>query len=89
MIGPPLRAQPQPPWKMGARCRLAPWARDSSGEILGQRPLPAVWEEMKRFTAGRGPDTRDEVWFVEHPAIFTLGLNGKARMCSMPAISRS
>lgn len=45
---------------------------------LGQRPLPRVWEEMKRFTAGRGPDTRDEVWFVEHSAIFTLGLNGNA-----------
>ena len=45
---------------------------------LGQRPLPTVWEEMKRFTAGRTEDTRDEVWFVEHPAIFTLGLNGNA-----------
>jgi len=45
---------------------------------LGRRPLPAVWEEMKRFTAERSPDTRDEVWFVEHPAIFTLGLNGNA-----------
>ncbi len=48
------------------------------GRVLGRRPLPAVWEEMKRFTAGRGRDTRDEVWFVEHPAIFTLGLNGNA-----------
>ena len=46
--------------------------------VLGRRPLPAVWEEMQRFTAGRGRDTRDEVWFVEHPAIFTLGLNGDA-----------
>ena len=48
------------------------------GRVLGRRPLPAVWEEMKRFTAGRGKGTRDEVWFVEHPAIFTLGLNGNA-----------
>ena len=46
--------------------------------VLGRRPLPVVWEEMKRFTAGRSRDTRDEVWFVEHPAIFTLGLNGNA-----------
>ena len=45
---------------------------------LGRRPLPTVWEEMKRFTAERSPDTRDEVWFVEHPAIYTLGLNGNA-----------
>ena len=48
------------------------------GRALGQRPLPAVWKEMKRFTAERSRDTRDEVWFVEHPAIFTLGLNGNA-----------
>ncbi len=48
------------------------------GRVLGQRPLPAVWDEMKRFTAERSRDTRDEVWFVEHPAIFTLGLNGNA-----------
>ena len=48
------------------------------GRVLGQRSLPAVWEEMKRFTAERGRDTRDEVWFVEHPSIFTLGLNGNA-----------
>ena len=48
------------------------------GRVLGRRPLPAVWEEMRRFTAGRGKDTRDEVWFVEHPSIYTLGLNGNA-----------
>ena len=45
---------------------------------LGRRPLADVWERMKRFTAGRTAATRDEVWFVEHPAIFTLGLNGDA-----------
>ncbi|MCZ0953972.1 MAG: lipoyl(octanoyl) transferase LipB [Gammaproteobacteria bacterium] len=51
---------------------------DFVARYLGCRPLPAVWEEMKRFTAERSPDTRDEVWFVEHPAIYTLGLNGNA-----------
>ena len=30
---------------------------------------------MKRFTDGRTDETPDEVWFVEHPPIFTLGLN--------------
>ena len=25
--------------------------------------------------AARGPDTRDELWFTEHPPVFTLGLN--------------
>lgn len=30
---------------------------------------------MQRFTEGRGPQTPDEIWFAEHPPVFTLGLN--------------
>ena len=30
---------------------------------------------MKRFTDAREAKTRDEVWFLEHPPVFTLGLN--------------
>jgi lipoyl(octanoyl) transferase len=30
---------------------------------------------MKRFTDERDAGTPDEVWFVEHPSVFTLGLN--------------
>ena len=44
---------------------------------LGQRPLEAVWDEMQRFTDARTADTPDEIWFVEHLPIFTLGLNAK------------
>ncbi len=47
----------------------APLVRD-----LGFRPLPGVWEEMQAFTAKRTADTRDEVWFVEHPPVYTLGM---------------
>ena len=42
---------------------------------LGYKQLPEVWEDMKRFTDGRTGETPDEIWFVEHPPIFTLGLN--------------
>jgi len=41
---------------------------------LGFRPLPEVWAEMQSFTATRMADTRDEVWFVEHPPVYTLGM---------------
>ena len=41
---------------------------------LGFRRMPEVWAEMREFTEQRGPDTRDEIWFVEHPPVFTLGL---------------
>jgi lipoyl(octanoyl) transferase len=30
---------------------------------------------MQQFTETRGPDTPDELWFTEHPPVFTLGLN--------------
>lgn len=32
---------------------------------------------MQAFTAARGPDTPDEIWLLEHPPVFTLGLAGK------------
>lgn len=41
---------------------------------LGLRPLPDVWAEMQTFTAERTAATRDEVWFVEHPPVYTLGM---------------
>jgi lipoyl(octanoyl) transferase len=33
---------------------------------------------MQRFTEERTADTPDELWLVEHPPVFTVGLNGKA-----------
>jgi lipoyl(octanoyl) transferase len=33
---------------------------------------------MQRFTDERGPDTPDEIWFLEHPPVFTLGMNASA-----------
>jgi lipoyl(octanoyl) transferase len=47
----------------------APLVRD-----LGVRPLAEVWAEMQTFTAERTKATRDEVWFVEHPPVYTLGM---------------
>jgi lipoyl(octanoyl) transferase len=38
--------------------------------------LPA-WRAMQDFTAARGPETADELWVVEHPPVYTLGLAGK------------
>jgi len=42
---------------------------------LGVRAMPEVWAEMQRFTEERGAGTADQIWFVEHPPVFTLGLN--------------
>src|SRR5580693_6353422 len=34
-----------------------------------------TWRAMQRFTAERDATTPDEIWFLEHPPVFTLGLN--------------
>ncbi|HET9680204.1 MAG TPA: lipoyl(octanoyl) transferase LipB [Gammaproteobacteria bacterium] len=44
---------------------------------LGRVDYEPTWRAMQDFTAARGPDTPDEIWFLEHPPVFTLGLNGK------------
>ncbi|MGB7214833.1 MAG: lipoyl(octanoyl) transferase LipB [Gammaproteobacteria bacterium] len=41
---------------------------------LGRRPLEEVWAEMREFTDRRTSTTADELWLVEHPPVFTLGL---------------
>lgn len=45
---------------------------------LGRVPYESTVDAMKAFTAGRGADTPDEIWLVEHDAVFTQGLAGKA-----------
>ena len=44
---------------------------------LGLQEYEPLWRSMQRFTEERGPDTPDEIWFTEHPPVFTLGMNGK------------
>ena len=44
---------------------------------LGRRDYVPVWEAMQRFTEARDENSHDELWLVEHPPVFTVGLNGK------------
>ncbi|OUR73322.1 octanoyltransferase [Methylophaga sp. 41_12_T18] len=44
---------------------------------LGLVEFEPICEAMRKFTAERTPDTQDELWLLEHPAVFTMGLNGK------------
>jgi lipoyl(octanoyl) transferase len=34
-----------------------------------------MWRAMQSFTDARTAETADEIWFAEHPPVFTLGLN--------------
>jgi lipoyl(octanoyl) transferase len=42
---------------------------------LGLSPYEPVWRAMQRFTDLRDSATADEIWMLEHPPVFTLGLN--------------
>ncbi|MEW6692787.1 MAG: lipoyl(octanoyl) transferase LipB [Pseudomonadota bacterium] len=44
---------------------------------LGLTPYADSFEAMRAFTAARTRDTADELWLVEHPPVFTQGLNGQ------------
>jgi lipoyl(octanoyl) transferase len=42
---------------------------------LGRVDYEPTWRAMQRFTDERGADTPDEIWLLEHPPVFTLGMN--------------
>ncbi len=44
--------------------------------ILGYADYEPTWRAMQAFNAERDEDTDDEIWLVEHPPVFTLGLAG-------------
>jgi lipoyl(octanoyl) transferase len=41
---------------------------------LGRADYEPVFAAMRAFTDARAADTADELWIVEHPPVFTLGL---------------
>jgi lipoyl(octanoyl) transferase len=43
----------------------------------GRVPYEQSWQEMLAFTDERNSNTRDELWLLEHPAVYTLGKAGK------------
>lgn len=43
---------------------------------LGRADYEPTWRAMQRFTDDRDSQTPDQIWFLEHPPVFTLGLNG-------------
>jgi lipoyl(octanoyl) transferase len=56
-----------------------PASRVDNGEPqlrwLGRSDYESTWHSMQAFTQTRGPETPDQFWFLEHPPVFTLGMN--------------
>jgi lipoyl(octanoyl) transferase len=42
---------------------------------LGRQDYEPLWHRMQRFTDERTAATSDEIWYTEHPPVFTLGMN--------------
>jgi lipoyl(octanoyl) transferase len=45
---------------------------------LGRVEYEPTWRAMKAFTDQRAPDAPDELWVLEHPPVYTLGVAGRA-----------
>ncbi|WP_292996029.1 lipoyl(octanoyl) transferase LipB [Nitrosomonas sp.] len=45
---------------------------------MGLSDYQATWQAMKDFTNVRTADTCDEIWLLQHPAVFTQGIAGKS-----------
>ncbi len=44
---------------------------------LGLVAYEPTWRAMQAFTRSREPGARDQLWLVQHPPVFTLGLAGR------------
>jgi lipoyl(octanoyl) transferase len=55
--------------------RAPPAAAATRIRHLGLCDYEPTWRAMQRFTAEREAATPDEIWLLEHPPTFTLGMN--------------
>jgi lipoyl(octanoyl) transferase len=44
---------------------------------LGRVDYETTWRRMQQFTDLRGAHSADEIWFLEHSPVFTLGMAGR------------
>jgi len=51
---------------------------------LGLQTYLPIWQAMQDFTNNRDAETADEIWLVEHQAVFTQGQAGKEEHLLMP-----
>lgn len=52
---------------------------------LGEVDYRDTWQQMQNFTDSRSVDSADELWFLQHHPVYTLGKNGKAEHVLNPA----
>ncbi|MGH8623110.1 MAG: lipoyl(octanoyl) transferase LipB [Burkholderiales bacterium] len=64
------------------RAEIAGARRKPAPEVLlrglGRVEYEPTWRAMQTFTATRAPSAADEIWLLEHPPVYTLGVAGRA-----------
>lgn len=61
------------------------WQQPSlRGCFLGRQSYGLAHEKMREFTDTRSVDTQDQLWLLEHPAVFTQGQAGKPEHILQP-----
>lgn len=51
---------------------------------LGLQPYEPTYSQMREFTLARDEGSADELWFLQHPRVFTQGQAGKAEHVLAP-----
>ncbi len=57
-----------------------PHPADAQAPVIrhfGQVDYLATWRRMQQFNDARRAHTPDELWFLQHPPVFTLGMAGR------------
>ena len=62
------------PAKAGIQIEKAPIVRH-----LGLAGFVPTYQAMRRFTDKRGTTTPDELWVLEHPPVYTVGISGREK----------
>jgi len=55
-----------------------------SSEFLGKVDYQPTWKKMQDFALERTQDSLDQIWLLEHPPVFTQGMNGKPEHVLLP-----
>lgn len=66
----------------GIAANFAATGRKPASEVrvrsLGLLEYEPAWRAMQNFTAERAAGAADEIWLLEHPPVYTLGVAGRA-----------
>ena len=58
-------------------CATVHRVRQPALKVLGTAEYEPTWRAMQSYTAARDASSPDEIWLVQHPPVYTLGVAGR------------